>query len=71
MESDYAHGCLVCRGKGKILVTYQGQLELPQDCLHCDASGRVDKETFMKQAKYPMLNISNLELVELYESGKD
>jgi len=65
------HKCLVCRGCGKVEISEDGRLALPVDCQHCDASGRVDKETFMKQAKYPLLNISNLEIMELYESGED
>ena len=69
--SDYEHGCLICRGKGKILVTYQGQLELPVDCNSCDGVGRVGKITFMNQLKHPMMrNINNLEILELYENSK-
>ena len=50
-QDEYAHGCLICIGTGKLCVVIDGHSNGPTDCSGCDASGRVDKETFMKQLK--------------------
>ena len=68
MDGEFAHGCLICRGKGKIIISIDGQSNLPSDCQNCDASGRVNRETFMRQMTHPMLKyVNNLEIIKLYE----
>ncbi|MEE9214864.1 MAG: hypothetical protein V3U54_08740 [Thermodesulfobacteriota bacterium] len=60
------HKCIRCYGHGNFQARVGNRI-FPVTCTGCDGTGKVSKETFMKQVKNPTFKTNNLSIVELYE----